>query len=398
MTPYRTLARHLTITALAAAAACSDGPEPTGPTGGPAGPALDLRPAAQALTVYTQNVYLGGDTGPLLGLDFGNLPDLLQATGAFWAQVEASDPRGRTAAVVDQIEARLPHLVGLQEVFHFRVLDFASGLPRVSAEVDLLDLIEAEIHARALPYEVVAVQANTSTGDASGLPLVFDPAAGTVTRVLQFTDRIAVLRRLDTDIRATAQGGFAASFDVGPLTLSRGWIRIETEHRGAPWHFVTTHLETQALASVQAAQTDELIDEVLANLNGITLLAGDLNSDAANPGAPSWTPTYDRLIADGFTDAWEQSGQPATERGYTCCQAPDLRNAMSTLDERIDFVLVRSSRNPSGSAFVPGSIMLDVVAGGRSDRTAGSGLWPSDHAGLVAVLRLAPVRSTRPGG
>jgi len=169
-------------------------------------------------------------------------------------------------------------------------------------------------------------------------------------------------------------------------------------HRGTEWHFVTTHLETQALAPVQDAQASELIGTVLADLDGTTVLGGDLNSDAANPGAPSWTPTYDRLLAAGFTDAWEQSGHSARDPGFTCCQAPDLRNAMSTLDERIDFVLVRRARNPSASGFVPGSIMLDVVGAAEADRTAQSSLWPSDHAGLMATLRLAPGLANPSGG
>ncbi len=390
MTTHRTLATYLTALAFMTVAACSDAPDPTGPSHGGAEPSLHRGSPAGALTVYSQNVYLGGDTGPLLSLDFGNLPALLQATGVFWAQVQESDPTGRASAVVDQIEARRPHLIGLQEVFHFRVVDFASGTPQPIAEIDLLKLVEAEIHARALPYEVVAVQENTTTGQGSGLPLAVNPAVGMVTQVLQFTDRIAVIRRTDVEVGAAAQGRFAASFDVGPLTLTRGWIRVPAVHRGAEWHFVTTHLETQALAPVQDAQASELIGTVLTNLNGTTVLGGDLNSDAANPGAPSWTPTYDRLLAAGFTDAWEQAGHSARDRGYTCCQSPDLRNAMSTFDERIDFVLVRPAENPSSSGFVPGSIMLDVVGGAEADRTAQSGLWPSDHGGLVATLRLAP--------
>jgi endonuclease/exonuclease/phosphatase family metal-dependent hydrolase len=398
MTTNRMLATYLLVAALAALGACSDAPDPTGPNADEAGPSLHRGSAAGAFRVYSQNVYLGGDTGPLLSLDFGDIPALLQATGVFWAQVQESDPRARAAAVVDQIEARHPHLIGLQEVFHFRVVDFASGAPRPIAEIDLLELVESEIHARALPYEVVAVQENTTTGPASGLPLMVDPAAGMVTRVLQFTDRIAVLRRTDVEVGPATQGRFAASFDVGPLTLTRGWIRVPAVHSGAEWHFVTTHLETQALAPIQDAQASELIGTVLAGLDATTVLGGDLNSDAANPGAPSWTPTYDRLLAAGFTDAWEQSGHSSRDPCYTCCQSPDLRNAMSTLDERIDFVLVRAAGNPSASGLVPGSIVLDILGAAETDRTTQSGLWPSDHAGLMVSLRLAPGLANRRGG
>ena len=368
------------------AGACSDLPDPAGPSAEGHGPAFTRHSDEGAFGVYSQNVYLGGDTGPIFTLDFGNLPELLAATNTFWAQVLASDAAGRAAAVVDQIAARRPHVVGLQEVFQFRVVDFSTGSPEVVEALDLLALVQSELDARGLPYEVVAVQENTTTGPASGLPLAVDPGAGAVVRILQFTDRIAVLRRTDVAIEATAQGNFAASFQVGPLTLVRGWIRVSTEHRGVPQHFITTHLETQTLAFVQAEQAEELVQSIAAGLDGVTILAGDLNSDAANPGAPSWTPTYDALIAAGFTDAWAQSGQAAHDAGFTCCQAADLRNGPSLLDQRIDFVLVRATPNPARSGFVPGAIDVDITA----DR-AEEGLWLSDHAGLAATLRLPPL-------
>lgn len=384
---HSTVTRKLTaLVLLAGLTACSDDAGPMAP--GPEASRLDAGATSEHFTVYSRNVFLGGDTGPLFGLDFGDLGQVLQATNVFWAQVQDSDPRARMVAIVDDIEVSGAHLVGLQEVFDFRVLDFSSGAPSVAVDLDLLDVILEEIAHRALPYELVAVQENTTTGDASGLPLAFDLGAGAVTRILQFTDRIAVLRRTDVDV-TVGQGRYAATFDVGPLTLTRGWIRASTDHVGAPHHFFTTHLETQALAPIQAAQAQELLGSVMAGLEGVTILSGDLNSDAAaGPGAPSWTPTYETLLSAGFTDAWTQSGQPAWDDGFTCCQNPDLRNGASALDERIDFVLVRSSDNPSRGGMVPGSIWLDIVGDEADARTPG-GLWASDHAGLIASMRTA---------
>lgn len=377
------------LMAVILATGCTDAPGAFGPEGA-SDPAFDAVPTrGGAFTVYSQNLYLGGDTGPLLSLDFGNVPAVVEATNRFWQQVTASDPEARIEAVVARISAHRPHLVGLQEAFRFAVVDLATGTPVVTASVDLLTIMEDAIARLALPYEVVAVQENTTTGPAGGLPLAIDPGAGRVTRILQFTDRIAVLRRTDVAVEAVEQDGFDAAFDLGPLTLERGWIRVRTNIDGVPRHFVTTHLEVQGLEPVQAAQADELIERVTADLDGLTILAGDLNSDAASPGAPSWTPTYDRLIAAGFTDAWEQSGQPAGDPGYTCCQSPDLRNEASSLMERIDFVLLRGSGNPSRSGFVPGGVSVEIVVDDASDKVAAGGLWPSDHAGIVASVRVA---------
>lgn len=378
------------LVAVSLTAGCADAPGALGPRTEP-DPALDrVGTHAPALTVYSQNLYLGGDTGPLLSLDFGNVPAVLEATNRFWQQVTASDPEARIEAVVARMAAHRPHLVGLQEVFRFTVVDLAMGTPTVTGSVDLLTIMEDAIARHGLPYEVVAVQEATTTGQAGGLPLAVDREAGRVTRILQFTDRIAVLRRTDVPVEAMHQDSFAAAYDLGPLTLERGWIRVRTNIDGVPHHFVTTHLEVQGLAPVQAAQAAELIERVTAGLDGLTILAGDLNSDAANPGAPSWTPTYDDLIAAGFTDAWEQSGQPAGDPGYTCCQSPDLRNETSSLMERIDFVLLRGAGSPSRSGLVPGSVSVEIVVDDASDRLAAGGLWPSDHAGIVASVRAAP--------
>lgn len=371
--------------AAALAGACADAPEPTAPA---LDEAVQARSswspvtAGEPFTVYTQNVYLGGDTGPIFSLDLSNLPAVLQATNLFWAQVKASDVPARAAAIVDDLDERRPHVVGLQEVFRFVVVDPRNGA--VLDYVDLLAAIQAEIAARGLPYEVVRVQANTS----SALPMALDFSVGQISKALSFTDRVVAIRRTDTPVAASAQGTYAATFSLGPVVLKRGWIRLSVEHEGVPYHFVTTHLETQGLAPIQAGQTAELLGSVVAGLDGVTILAGDLNSDAAaGPGAPSWTPTYGTLVAAGFVDAWTQSAQRPWDPGFTCCQDADLRNGASVLDERIDFVMIRASDDPSAAERVPGSVGVEILGEEQADRTA-SGLWRADHAGLVAGLRL----------
>ena len=389
--PLKGLRQALHALLLVAVAGCSDETQPIEPLE----PALARGADARAtnpkdFTVYTQNVYLGGDTGPIFTLDFSDIPALIAATNLFWAEVQASDVQERVSAIVDELDARQPHLVGLQEVFQFFEVELATGTPVVVGGIDLLTSIEAEISARALPYEVGGVQENTSTGAAFGLPL-------SPTRILQFTDRLVVLRRTDVSVSASDQGSYAATLMLGPLTLERGWIRITTERGGVPYHFVTTHLETQALLPLQAAQADELINGVVGGLDGITIVAGDLNSDPENPGSPSWTPTYDDMITAGFEDPWERRSHSSRDSGFTCCQDPNLRNGPSLLDQQIVFVLVRRTDHPSKSGMIGGSIRDEVVGEEQEDRTPTQGLWPADHAGLVATLRLPSGRPNRFG-
>jgi len=58
------------------------------------------------------------------------------------------------------------------------------------------------------------------------------------------------------------------------------------------------------------------------------------------------------------------------------------------LDQRIDFVLVRRVDNPSESGKLHGSMKVEVVGEEQADRTPTNGLWPADHAGLVATIKL----------
>jgi hypothetical protein len=145
----------------------------------------------------------------------------------------------------------------------------------------------------------------------------------------------------------------------------------------------------QSFAPVQAGQAQELLGAVTADLGGVTILLGDLNSDAAaGPGATSWTPTYETLVAAGFQDAWKLDHPGRSPSSFTCCQDKLLMNEESVLTERIDFVLVRSADRQGGENRVPGSIHVGMVGGDEVDRTSPTGLWPSDHAGLLAGFKI----------
>jgi endonuclease/exonuclease/phosphatase family metal-dependent hydrolase len=366
--------------ALVAALGCNDGDEPIAPEfqASLGSEAESAEHGRHAFTAYVQNTYLGGDTDPIFSIDFSNLPAVIQATNVFWAQVRASRIPERAAGIVDEIAARRPHMVGLQEATQFDVLDMGAGGVVVEA-VDMLGSIQAEISQRGLPYELVRAQVNS---------VVTLPLSPTV--VLRTTDRVAVLRRTDVQVGAVASANYAATFSLGPVILKRGWIRVAAEHEGERYNFIVTHLETQRLAPIQAAQASELIQSVSAGLEGITMVTGDLNSDPEHPGAPSWTPTYDAMIAAGFTDLWERGH--GGDVGYTCCQAADLMNAGSLLDERIDFVMVRDPHAENG---VQGAAHIQVVGEEQGDRTA-SGLWRADHAGLFAGYKPAPGQLARP--
>ena len=94
-------------------------------------------------------------------------------------------------------------------------------------------------------------------------------------------------------------------------------------------------------------------------------------------GVPSATATYGPITASGFSDTWK-SRHPS-KPGFTCCQATDLfEPENSMLTERDDLVLTRGPFS-DGKASIVGNHPADRLP---------SGLWPSDHAGVVAILEL----------
>ena len=381
----KTLRLSLLIAIAVAACDDHDGPAyPASPSDFTVAASMEsARGDSEALTVLTRNVYLGADIGPIFGVDFGNPLAVVAASAAIWGEVQATRFEERAEALADEIAEERPHLVGLQEVARFITLD---GAFNARGALDFLAVLEAELIDRGLSYTTVKVQAYTHVT----LPVALDLNTFMVSEYVDFTDRDVVLVRSDVSITDVSSANYAAEFTLVPgVTLKRGWIRVDAEYRGDTYHFVNTHFEGQSLAPVQAGQLQELLGGVLVGLDGVTILAGDLNSDAEGAmGDPSWTPSYGLLLAQGFVDTWAQSNPGRDRSGFTCCNDPDLLNGVSSLDQRIDFILVRDDRGPQDGR-LEGSVHSDVVGEELADLTSG-GLWPSDHAGLTAELRLAP--------
>jgi endonuclease/exonuclease/phosphatase family metal-dependent hydrolase len=355
------------------------------------GMALGQKP----LTVMSRNVYFGGDIGPVLAVGFSDLELLSSVAAGVWAEVQANDFHERAVALVDEIEEARPDVVGLQELAEFLTfeLNLADGSFGVTGAVDFQSILEEELRSRRLPYSFVAVQKNTTVR----VPVAgADFGGGFVpTHLVQLTIRDAVLVRQSLNVRDVSQGNYQAVMSLGldpfgnPVEMKRGWIRVDAKVNGVPYHFVSTHMEIQAFSPIQLLQAQELLTEIAANLDGVTVLMGDFNSDAAASfGDPTWTPTYQQVRAAGFDDAWALANPGETSRGLTCCNASDLRNPEPELTQRIDFVFLRASELKQGDGIYPGFVDVQIVGDDPAGRTNPSGLWPSDHAGLVANLGL----------
>jgi endonuclease/exonuclease/phosphatase family metal-dependent hydrolase len=330
----------------------------------------------------TQNLYLGAALDPILTATPAELP---AAVAQAFAQVQATNFAERAERLADEIAATRPDLVGLQEVALYRRQSPGDAIiggttPATTPVIDFLQLLLTALTTRGLTYVPVAtrsgldLEAPMSTGTGPAGPTYDD---------LRFTDRDVILARSGVPTANPGAADYIAKAPVssGGVTIyiPRGWVSVETRVGGTDLRIVNTHLEVEAAAPFQEAQAQELID-LLTPETRATILIGDFNS-AANVFT---TRSYGLLTATGFSDAWAQ--RYPTDSGVTCCQPSDLLNATSALDQRLDFVFYRGGPSATSDRIV-GVARVDVVGAKPADRTL-SGLWPSDHAGVVATLTI----------
>ena len=318
------------------------------------------------LTVMTRNIYLGADVDPLIAAPPPLVPFVAAET---FATIQATDFPARAEALADEIAATNPHLVGLQEVVLLRTQTpgdaaFGGTTPATVVFQDFLEILMDELRARDLEYQVAVVQENV------------DAEVPTSTGIdVRLTDRDVILVRDDVEFSDPEHAHYTVNQLVliggRPLFILRGWTSVVASVGDDTFRFFNTHLEVQSGAAVQVAQATELLAVARAEPLPV-IMVGDFNSDAGG----TQTPTYGLLTGAGLRDVWLDV-HPATP-GLTCCHAPDLRNETSILNQRIDLILL-------GEAFKTRTHAV-VVGDEPRDRTP-SGLWPSDHAGVVAALR-----------
>ena len=361
-----TYPRLVSFLLAAVAAACADR-APTAPVADLDAGVSSAAAGARAITVMTQNLYVGADVdlviGALASLDpTDDIPALLFAIQT----LGKTDFPVRAGAIADEIARVRPHAVGLQEV---SVIDINLPPFGVFIHLDFLAILQAELAARGLNYTVAAQVQNTNAAPLPGISLVdFDA-------LLVDPDRVSI----------TSAGGqnFAANVGlVAPgVTLIRGWVWARTMIGDQSYTFASAHTEanlagapTGLLEQIRAAQVGEMVAS-LGSSDRVVLM-GDLND---TPGSPM----YQVMAAAGFTDVWAAL-RPGVV-GLTCCHLADLSNRVAAFTQRIDYVLTRGLDASQGRLFGKIDRFGDVPA----DRVAGPAyrIWPSDHVGMVATVR-----------
>lgn len=358
--------------------ACADRSVPTSPDEG-IEEHRSLGKLPHGIRVMTRNVYVGTDVDRVLAAESAEQIPILVAEA--FQGLQDTDFRERARLLAREITWTRPHLIGLQEVSTIRLQSPGDAIgggtqPAETVLFDYLDILLETLSAHGLRYRAVAVVQNADVEVpmlTSVEPLSFDD--------VRLTDFDVILARDDVQTSDVLSHNYAARLSVpfGPgliIEIPRGVVAVRAKVRGRTYRFVNTHLEPASipdLLPLQLAQAQELL-AILAGETDPVILVGDLNTHA--PVGDS----YQLVISSGFTDVWlERSGGP--DEGNTCCHATDLANPVVDFDRRIDLVLY------SGAPTLR-HVQATVVGDERRNRTR-SGLWPSDHGGVVANLRFS---------
>ena len=320
------------------------------------------------LTLMTWNIYQGANQSSIFTATTPS--EFVTAVGSAYNRIQATNFIERADSIAEKIQEIRPDLIGLQEVILLRTQIPSDGNATSATYIsfDYLEILIDALTKRGLIYEPVVVQASTD---------IEVPGVTSIGLMdIRFTDRDVLLARANTNFTLSNTNGtqFVAKLPLttpfGTSNISRSWVSVDVSFdNGDKIRVVSTHLE--ALSPViQELQADELIDWS-DNTHLPIIFIGDFNSNAAGTG----TKTYTKLKDVDFIDAWSLKGKGT---GFTCCQADDLLNQNSSLTERIDLVMFQGNFEVKD---------IGIVGNSQNDRTI-SGLWPSDHAGVVANLKL----------
>lgn len=343
------------------------------------------------VTVMSRNLYLGADIFKVVEAaqnpEQGEL-SVHRAVAEVFATMQHTNFAGRVTAIVDEIEKYKPHLVGLQEVSTILQQvpgDFLAGNPTAAGDVvyDYQTLLLAELAARKLPYEVATVVTNADVE----LPLLagVDENGGPVLNDMRLVDHDLILVRKDVSYANPLTQNFSTNISMtlagSELEFTRGYTVVDAQVKGISFAFVNTHLEVyggddDAFSAVQSAQMAELLG-ILTERQAPVVLLGDFNSpsDAIIIDSAIYdeiVPPYVQITASGYTDLATRSKRTPK---FTCCFNETIDDPLAALYEHIDHIFL-----------LPGTAMpktrLKVIGDRQRDMTT-SGLWPSDHAGVV---------------
>lgn len=328
------------------------------------------------VTFMTRNLYLGADLAPAIGAIFsGDIVEILTEVGNVWANVEATDFPTRAVALAEEIKSQKPDFIGLQEAVVWSVGAPGDPAPATTVVYDFVEILRDALEDRGMHYDVVAI-ADGFTAEMTG----FVPSSAYGALDIRLVDRDVLLVKHGGDMKISNASGhqFENNLDLGFVTVTRGWVQADVKMGKRDFRVVSTHFDAD-VAYYRELQAGEILAKPCDTTLPVVLL-GDFNSNGNDPAGNDTGGAYNLIRTAGFGDAWvdEHPG----DAGLTYGQEPTLTVATwpSTTTEpieRIDFVLYRGEFT-TYDADIFGKAVADMF----------EGLWPSDHAGVAATLRV----------
>lgn len=370
------------------------------------------------ITVVSQNLYLGGDIFSIVAA--GSAVEAAVATFGVWSSVQATNFPARAKVIAAGIASANPDVIGLQEVAIWRTGDpivcapDGSGLAVINAPqaptvvYDFLASLQTELQALGLRYDVARVTQSFDAELCAVDPLGVQPPID-----VRYTDRDVILVRNGLSTR-NPDGGLYATMVEFPIPGTgdpgvivpdrRAWTTVEVEKDGQWYRIFETHLEVQEIPTpfpipgfiFQLGQAGELIATQVNPRSALaplpTILLGDMNTQAEQPGGSPLRTTYNFLTGQNafpdygyppfaplvgtespLDDAWTAAnpGQPGLTWGFD----DDL--VAGAMSQRIDLVLTWGAGPSAMWTF------------GADARTTGvPPLHASDHLGVAATIQV----------
>ena len=337
------------------------------------------------LTVMTQNLYLGADLFPAVEAAGVSTEAFLAAAAKVYQQAMLSDFPTRAAALAKTVKKQKPDVIGLQEVTTWLAARQDKSGPALQSQ-DFLAILTKALKKEGLKYKVMGISENASIGpfpyvdaaSACGAPGGVLPTTWPCSITMKDRDVLLVntkTKGLSFDKKSVKSGLYTdqQTFKVSIQTISfsRGYVYADMTYKGAKFRMANTHLEVGGISEpIQNAQAKQFVKKVKKNAKTV-IATGDFNTDAYG----NYSPKSYSILTKYFTDSWnvKKDGQ-----GLSCCQNAELSNPASENDTRIDFVFTRgkvtakSSKNTNITPWRPTPVPL----------------WESDHAGVVAKLKV----------
>jgi endonuclease/exonuclease/phosphatase family metal-dependent hydrolase len=356
-------------------------------------------PPGKPITVMTRNIYLGADINrpveaALTAQAQGKTPQEIVAALAIATDqtrriVDETNFPVRSKLLAREIATAKPDLVGLQEVALWRSgpleLDKVGVPNAATVDHDFLATLLADLRAAGTPYVAEVVGERADVESPSFTATMGNP------RDVRLTMHDVILKRANNALTVTGEHDqlFAHNLKVEisgvTMDFSRGYQWLDVRAGGSSFRFVNSHFEAFS-SDLALAQAMQVAAEATA-ADRTTVFVCDCNSDplldAVKPHdtVPHKAP-YEFLTGPaGYTDQWLQWA-PA-EEGWTSGLSELVNDdSAAGFDHRIDMVLAHTLDGR------PLDVDQGFITGNEvTDRDPATGLWPSDHAGVVLRLR-----------